>query len=68
MKNVSTEWSYREGLEWGEIWAGMDAGSYAELVEWSKPDCLGRMPIEDFARNYIEEVTEEAEKQGRIST
>ena len=63
-RNVSTDWSLLNGREWGEIWAGVDAADYAELVEWSDPECLDRnIPLPNLARQYLPDVLEEAEEQ-----
>ena len=63
--NLSNDWSYLAGLRWGEIWAGVDAASYAELVDWSDPECLDRpVPLPTLARQYLPDVLQEADEHG----
>ena len=63
--NLSNDWSYLAGLSWGEIWAGVDAASYTELVEWSDPECLDRpVPLPTLARQYLPDVVQEADEHG----
>ncbi len=60
----STEWSYREGIECGNAWLGMNGGRFGELVKWTRADCSDRIPLEMFVERHLDGVIEEAEEQG----